>query len=296
MKVAIAGVGRMGAAMALRLLETGHEVSLWNRSADKLAPLLAAGATAAPTPAALAAGADVILTSLLDGAALTQVYDSADGLLSAPLPHHPLFIEMSTVLPAEERALAEKVHAAGGVFIECPVGGTTGPARSGKLLGLAGGTAEDFARARPVLDDLCRRVELVGPVGAGASMKLAINLPLLVYYQSLGEAYTLCGHLGLDPLWVVDFFSDTSGGMNVLKARREVLATALGGGNPGPASFAVDAIRKDLRTMIAQARTLGSDLPLVTRALEVYDEASRSGLGDSDGAALAAFWPHRAAG
>ena len=165
---------------------------------------------------------------------------------------------MSTVQPADIAALAAKVRAKGACFVECPVGGTTGPARQGKLLGLAGGNGADVARARAILDQLCRRVEHVGPVGAGASMKLAINLPLLVAYQALGEAYVLCRHLGADPKWLMELFADTSGAPNVLKTRGPAVAEALAGG-PGIApAFDIDSIRKDLRTMIAEAKVLGA--------------------------------------
>ena len=201
---------------------------------------------------------------------------------------------MSTVQPATEIELAEAVRAKGGVFVECPVGGTTGPARAGKLIGLAGGEAEDVARARPILEQLCRRLEHVGPVGAGASMKLAINLPLLVFWQAFGEAYSLCRHLGGDTAKLVELFSDTSGGPNVLKVRGQAVAAALDGGDPGPATFDVDSIRKDLRTMIAEARQRSTELPLVERTLAIYDEASRASWGGRDSASLAAYWPSRA--
>lgn len=293
MKIGFAGMGRMGAAMALRLMEQGHELTVWNRSADKLGPLVDAGARTAPTPAALVTGNEAIITSLLDGDALRDVYEGAEGLLSADLSGR-LVIEMSTVLTREEEALAAKVKAAGAAFVECPVGGTTGPARTGKLLGLVGGTAEDAERARPLLEQLCRRVEHVGPNGAGAALKLAINLPLLVYYQALGEAYTLCRKAGLDTTWLVDFLADTSGGVNILKMRGGAMATALSGGDTGEATFSVDGIRKDLRTMLAEAQELGTDLPVTAAALSVYDEASAQGLGPKDGSMLAGFWPHRA--
>ena len=198
MQIGIAGVGRMGAAIALRLMEVGHQVTVWNRSADKTAPLAAAGAKVAASPSALASEADVILTILTNAEAQSAVYDGPQGILAGNISGK-LVIDMSTVQPAEIVALAAKVRAKGSAFVECPVGGTTGPARQGKLLGLAGGNAADVARARAILDQLCRRVEHVGPVGAGASMKLAINLPLMVAYQALGEAYVLCRHLGARP-------------------------------------------------------------------------------------------------
>src|SRR5262249_38417821 len=202
-----------------------------------------------------------------------------------------LFIDMSTVQPHDGVALAEKVRAKGGIFVECPVGGTVGPARQGKLLGVAGGSKEDFALAKPLLEQMCRRVELVGPVGAGASMKLALNLPLLVYYQALAEAIVLCRHLKLDNAWLMEFLSDTSGGPNVLKNRGPAIAAALDGKDPGIANFDIDLVCKDLSTMLAEARARGANLPLVATALSIYDAASKDGWGERDGAWLPAYWP-----
>jgi 3-hydroxyisobutyrate dehydrogenase len=289
MRIGIAGLGRMGAAMAERLVEVGHELTVWNRSPDKTKPLVDAGATAAATPAALAGGVEAIITILTDAKAVDAVYRGPSGLLSVDL-EGKLVIEMSTVRPETEIALADEVRAKGATFVECPVGGTTGPARTGKLIGLVGGEAADVARARPILEGLCRRIEHVGPVGAGASMKLAINLPLLVFYQALGEAYALCRHLDLDRAAMMDLFADTSGAPNMLKLRAPVIAAALSGEFPATPTFDLDSIRKDLRTMLAEGEARGFDLPLVRQALAVYDEASAAGWGKRDGATLPAFW------
>ncbi len=290
MRIGIAGLGRMGAAIGLRLIEVGHELTVWNRSPEKTKPLVDAGATLAATPAELAAGVEVVITILTNAEALEAVYDGPSGVLSRDLTGK-LVIEMSTVQPHDEIELGSKVQARGAAFVECPVGGTVGPARQGKLLGLVGGEAADVARARPLLDQLCRRAEHVGPVGAGASMKLAINLPLLVAYQALGEAYTLCRHLGLDNTALMELFSDTSGGPNVLKVRGPAIAAALSGAEPGPPAFDIDSIRKDLRTMLAEAHRRGGSLPLVERTLAVYDDAAREGWGSRDGSYLPAYWP-----
>src|SRR6185503_18877620 len=174
MRIGIAGLGRMGSAIAARLMEVGHDVTVWNRSGDKAKPLAAAGAKVAANSAELATQVEAIVT-ILD--AIAAVYEGPTGLLAGNVKGK-LVIDMSTVQPETEVALAEKVRAKGAVFVECPVGGTVGPAREGKLLGVAGGTAEDFARAKPLLGQMCRRVEHVGPVGAGSAMKLALNLPL----------------------------------------------------------------------------------------------------------------------
>jgi 3-hydroxyisobutyrate dehydrogenase len=178
-------------------------------------------------------------------------------------------------------------------MIECPVGGTIGPAKDGKLFGFVGGEPADVARARPLLEQMCRRIEHVGPVGAGASMKLAINLPLLVFWQAFGEALALCRPLGLDAGRLIDIFSDTSGGPAVLKNRGAVLTAAIQGKDTGPITVDIDAMRKDLRTMVEEARALGKQLPVTARALECYDQASEAGLGKGDITAIPVRWMTR---
>jgi 3-hydroxyisobutyrate dehydrogenase len=294
MRVGVAGLGRMGSAIAARLIEVGHQLTVWNRTPDKTKPLAAAGAKVAATPAALAGQVEAIVTILTNREAIAAVYEGPSGILSADI-NGKLVIEMSTVQPATEVALDQKVQAKGAAFVECPVGGTVGPAREGKLLGVAGAMPADFAVARPLLAQMCRRVEHVGPVGAGSSMKLALNLPLMIYYQAMGESYVLCRHLGLDPKWLMEFMADTSGGPNVLKARGPKIAEALSGNDAGPPAFDVDSIRKDLATMVAEAAVRGATLPLAERTLAVYDEAAREGWGSKDGSALPAYWPMRSA-
>jgi 3-hydroxyisobutyrate dehydrogenase len=282
MKIGVAGIGKMGAGIAARLASLGHEMMVWNRSADKAR---ATGLKVANTPAELAAGSETLISMLADAAAVTSVY--AEML---PAMRGRLFIEMSTVRPEVSQALAQKVRAAGGAFVECPVGGTVGPAREGKLFGFAGGEPADVARARPVLEQLCRRVEHVGPVGAGASMKLAINLPLIVYWQALGEALSLVGHLDLPPERIMDILGDTSGAPAMLKTRGPSIAAALGGKeNPNP-TVTVDTLKKDLAEMAAEAKTLGYD-PLVTSgALQAFERASKAGLGAKDCTSLPVAW------
>ena len=289
MKVGVAGLGRMGAAIAKRLIDVGHEVTVWNRSADKIEPLVKAGAVRATSPSELASRVDSVITILTDAKAITDVYEGASGLLAGNVAGK-LFIEMSTVQPATEVALANKVAAKDAIMVECPVGGTVGPALQGKLLGVAGGAKDDYARAKPILEQMCRRVDLVGPIGAGASMKLAINLPLGVFWQALGEAYSLCRHLNLDPAFLMELFADTSGGPNVLKARGGAVALALQSKDPGSATFDCDSIRKDFRTMVAEAKALGFGLPLAEKTLAIYDQASQEGWGRKDCTELPAFW------
>lgn len=292
MKIGIAGTGRMGAAMTLRLMDVGHELTVWNRTPGKTNALAAAGAAIAESPAALASGAEVIITMLTDEKAIEAMYRGPRGLL-AGAARGKLFIEMSTVRPGVEIALADGVRQKGGALVDCPVGGTVGPARDGRLFGFVGGADADVARARPVLEQLCRRLEHVGPVGAGARMKLAINLPLMVYWQAFGEALALCAPLKLDPDRLISIFTETSGGPNVLKARGPAVAAGLRGQDSGPVTFDVDLICKDLRAMIAEGRALGIDLPVSQRSLECFEEAAEEGMGPRDGALLPARFVRR---
>jgi len=294
MQIGIAGIGKMGAAIAQRLIEVGHEVTVWNRSAAKLKPVADAGATAAATPAELASKAEAVITILADAPAIDAVYHGASGLLAGDV-RGKLFIEMSTVEPKTETALAEKVRGKGAALVECPVGGSTGPARQGKLIGLMGAEPADAARAKAILEQLCRRLEHCGPVGSGAVMKLTINMPLMIYWQALGEALALCRPLGLDPARIMDLLADTSGGPNVLKVRGPAVASMLKGGDSGPVTFNIDSAVKDLRIMLAEGKARGLELPLVERTLACYEETRRKVSGAAEVSAVSVHWATRAA-
>ena len=293
MRIGFAGTGRMGAAMAERLLKFGHEITVWNRTPAKTATLAALGATVVDSPAAVASTSDLIMTILTDGAAIEAMYLGANGLLQGAVIGK-LFVEMSTVRPEVERKLEPAIRAKGAFMIDCPVGGTVGPALAGKLMGFAGGDAAHVERAKPVLDQLCRRLEHCGPVGAGATMKLAINLPLSIYWQAFGEALALCKPLGIPAERLVNIIADTSGGPNVLTSRGPAFAGALNGTSPSPVTFDIDSIRKDIRMMIEEGASLGNDLPLTRKTLELFDQASNGNNGGGIGAADAVMMTMRA--
>jgi 3-hydroxyisobutyrate dehydrogenase len=293
MQIGIAGLGKMGSAIAQRLIEVGHDLTVWNRSPEKARPLANAGAKVAANPADVARNAQTVITILTDAAAIDAVYGGPAGLLAGDVTGK-LFIEMSTVAPATETALAEKVRTKGAALVECPVGGTTGPARQGRLIGLMGGEPADVERARPILEHLCRRLEHCGPVGAGAVMKLTINMPLMIYWQALGEALALCRPLGLDPARLMELLADTSGGPNVLKVRGPAVATMLKGGDIGPVTFDIDSAVKDLRTMLGEGKRQGLELPLVERTLSCYEETKGKVSGAAEVSAGSVYWANRA--
>jgi 3-hydroxyisobutyrate dehydrogenase len=147
------------------------------------------------------------------------------------------------------------------------VGGSVGPAKEGKLLGFVGGDAQDLLQVKALLDVMCRRVEHVGPHGSGATMKLAINLPLMVYWQTFGEALSLIAPLGLDPQRVVNIFAESSGGPNMLKVRGPMVVKALAGEQDYGVTVNVATMRKDVRSMLDQAQAHHRSMPLTAATL-----------------------------
>lgn len=293
--IGICGLGRMGAAMAERLLAQGRTLVVWNRDAAKAAPLVALGARLADSPAALVASCGTVITMLFDADAVQSVYSGPHGLLSARADGR-LFIEMSTIGPEAIAALADAVEQAGGALVECPVGGTIGPAREGRLLGLVGGDAANVARARPILDLLCRRVEHAGPIGAGARLKLAVNLPLLVYWQALREAVGLVADLDMPPEQLADLMADTSGACMAVKHRVGELAALLAGGaDPGVAFEAKGAV-KDLSQMVQTAAMQGRVAPVTAAARDAFAVAAAGPIAGRDAMAISALdWAARRA-
>jgi 3-hydroxyisobutyrate dehydrogenase len=271
----------MGSSIAQRLMSLGHEVAVWNRTSAKTKALTDAGARAAASPAELVEGCEVVIVMLLNDNATEAVYRGPNGILQARLAGK-LVIDMSTVRPETMKAMGSSVSQQGGAFVECPVGGSTGPAREGKLLGLAGGTKADLDRAMPILEQLCRRIEHVGEFGSGSTMKLAVNLPLLVYWQALGEALAICEPLHLSPDRLIDILSDTSGTPTAMKARGPAIAKILSGALPGETAFGLSAAKKDLATAVQFAASLHAELPVTATALACYAAAEAAGLGEAD--------------
>jgi 3-hydroxyisobutyrate dehydrogenase len=289
MHIGVAGLGAMGAPIAARLLEVGHQVTVWNRSPEKTKPLADAGAKVAKTPAEVASACEAVITILTDGGAIDAVYNGPNGLLSGDVKGK-LFIEMSTVAPTVSLELAPKISAKGAAMVECPVGGSTAPARQGKLLGLMGAAPADAERATPILTQLCRRLEHCGPVGAGTAMKLAINLPLMVAWQAYGEAFAICRDVGFEPKRLLDLFVDTSGANGAIKARAGMLVTMFEGHDPGPTTFSIANGIKDLKTMIATGASKGVDMPAAKAALSAFETADKAGFGGDDGSRLSVYW------
>jgi 3-hydroxyisobutyrate dehydrogenase len=290
MKVGVCGTGRMGSSIAQRLMEVGHDVAVWNRDLAKTKSLTDAGAKLFASRAELVENCEAIIVMLLNDAATEAVYRGPGGILNAKLAGR-LLIDMSTVRPDTMQSIGAAATQQGAVFVECPVGGSTGPAKEGKLFGLVGGPADNVSRAMPILEQLCRRIEHVGEFGSGATMKLAINLPLLVYWQALGEALTICGPLKLTPDRLIDILSDTAGAPAAMKGRGAAIAKGLSGQPHGETAFGISAAKKDLATAVQFAASMGAALPVASSALACFEEAEATGLGDADATTISVRWP-----
>ncbi len=278
----------MGTAMAERLIELGDDVAVWNRTSVRTEPLVAQGARAMATPAELAQACDIVICMVLNDDAAAAVSEGPGGLASANLSGK-LVIEMSTIGAATTQRIADAIDAAGGSYVECPVGGTVAPARQGQLLGMAGGDAAAFEAAKPTLDKLCRRVEHVGGVGNGAVMKLAVNLPLMVYFEALGEALSITERAGIDRNLAADLLGDSSGAAKVAGLFLPGIVQAIGGEMPRSVVFEMSGATKDMRLVADLVAEAGLDLPVTAATGTCYDAAVADGWQDRDFPLLSAW-------
>jgi 3-hydroxyisobutyrate dehydrogenase-like beta-hydroxyacid dehydrogenase len=207
MKVGLVGLGRMGAAIAQRLNERGCEIVAWDRNPKAREAQAKRGLRIVNNPHAVANAADVVLSIITEDKGVRQIFAGPDGFLSGEIKGK-LFIEMSTLQPMTHRELAPMVSARGASLVDSPVMGSIPTVREGKLLALLGGEAADVERASSVLDHLTRRIVHIGPNGAGCAMKLAVNLGMAVYLQSLAEAISLGASEGLKLDQMLDIFGE----------------------------------------------------------------------------------------
>lgn len=284
-RIGVVGLGKMGFAIAERLAGSGFDLVVWNRTRARAEGL---AAKVVDTPATLAGSVTTIVSVLSDDAAVDAVYRGAGGLLAADLAGRTI-VEFCTMSPDRARGLEADVAARGGRFLECPVGGTVAPAREGTLLGLAGGTAEAFEAARPVLETLTRRLEHLGPVGSGSAMKLAINLPLMVYWSALGEALGLALAEGVEASLALDILADSSGAIGAAKKRVPPIREMVVEGRAGEANFALETALKDMGEMIALAEGHGLSSEVIGAARARAARALAEGWAGRDASLTAAF-------
>jgi 3-hydroxyisobutyrate dehydrogenase-like beta-hydroxyacid dehydrogenase len=283
-RVGVAGLGRMGRAAAARLLAAGYPVTVHNRTPGRAGELLALGASWAANPAKLAAETDVVLSMLTDDQAVADVYSGPHGLLAGA--HGTTFVEMSTIRTTTVLGLREPVERAGGRLVDAPMSGPPRAVSSGQLLVLAGGEAQDVERVAPVLGSLSRRVIHLGPVGAGATMKLVLQLPMAVMFASLGEALSIGTQLGLSLDAMLDVVLDSQGAPPVLRDRAELIRSGAQLPADAGGGFDIAGVRKDLQAMVATAQDAGVPATTAGAALGLFAGATAAGYAGRDLAAI----------
>jgi 3-hydroxyisobutyrate dehydrogenase len=273
MTVAVIGTGAMGSRIAARLLASGHELVVWNRTTERLSPLLALGAHAAVTPAAAAARATIVMTIVADPASLRAVTEGAHGIAAGA--HDDLTaIEMSTVGPnaiARLRAVVPPYVD----LLDAPVLGSIGEAEAGKLTIFVGGPEQSLHRARPLLSTLGSVIP-VGPLGAGASAKLVANATLFGTLATLGEALALADGLRLSRDATASVLAVTP--LAGQAARRLPVIEA----GEYPRRFALRLAKKDADLIQAAAHAAGLDIRVLDAVHAWFVDAEQAGLGDRD--------------
>jgi 3-hydroxyisobutyrate dehydrogenase-like beta-hydroxyacid dehydrogenase len=278
-KIAFLGLGMMGGRMAARLLEAGHEVTVWNRTSARAAPLVQLGATAASSPAAAVAGAEFVITMLAAPDALEGVVFGDAGLVQGLRPGQ-ILIDMSTVGPDADLSVAGRLPR-GVPMVDAPVRGSIAEAAAGRLHVFVGADDTDFAHVRPILA-VFGDVRHAGGPGSGQAMKLVVNLVLGASMVVLGEALALGASLALPREMVLDVLSDSPIAPAVAAKRANIESSRY-----DPA-FALRLAEKDLKLVTDAATRAGRDLKVARASLEWLEEASRRGAGSLDFSAVVA--------
>ncbi|HEX8167210.1 MAG TPA: NAD(P)-dependent oxidoreductase [Beijerinckiaceae bacterium] len=281
MRVGLIGLGKLGLAMAERLVDVGFDLRAWNRSRKDGAALGKVAGRVVGSVAEVAEHGEAIVIVVRDDAALREVSQA----LAARSLDGKVVVQMSTVHPDTAIEAGRVLAAAGAAFVDAPVSGTVGPARQGQLLILAGADADDLARAKPVLDALGRRTAHMGGVGKGSLMKLVVNQMLGVYWEALSESLAVGRLGGLEVPRMLDAIRDTSVGTPMLEAKRAFIE-----GRGGPVAFDLAGVRKDQLVMERLARELGLATPATAATLAMVSAATAAGYGDRDVAELTRYW------
>jgi 3-hydroxyisobutyrate dehydrogenase len=277
-KLGYLGLGLMGIPMTRRLLNAGHDVTVWNRSAGKAARLIEAGATLAATPRDVAASAGIVFMCLTDAAAVEQVVFGPDGIAFAS-GAAKLVVDFSSIHPDAARAIAARLKAANGMgWIDAPVSGGTKGAEEGTLAVMAGGDAADIERARPYVLAMARRFTHMGPSGAGQTTKLCNQIISGCSMAVIAEATRLASNAGIDasklPEALAGGFADS--------IPLQLFVPRMAKGIHSPPLGHIASILKDLDTVVEVAHDTSTPVPMTALAAQLFRMAKAARGADAD--------------
>jgi len=279
--VGFIGLGRMGSRMAMSLARAGFSLTVYDRVVDSSRPFAAAGVTVASSPADVASRSDVIITMVPDSAAVEAIVLGESGVLDSLRPGAVL-IDMSTIDPNVSRKVAAAVRERGGHMLDAPVSGSIALAEQGQLSIIVGGDPAVCDSVRDVLLKIGSRITHAGPNGAGASLKLAVNIVGGLTMQALAESIVLAERAGVSPAVTVDVLSNSALASPFLKYKAAQLLEPL-----APAAFTTAMMQKDFGLVLQMAREVGVPVPATAVASEVVTMACALGFGAQDFAAVA---------
>ncbi len=274
-RVGFVGLGAMGAGIARRIMDAGHPLAVWNRTASKAQELVDAGATWGGTPRETAAQVDVLFTMLTNTAAVEQAAEGDDGILAGLRPG-TVWCDLSTISPEASVALSERATEKGARFLDTPVSGSPATLAAGQMSVMVGGDRAAFDHVEQVLHAIGPKVTYIGPAGHAILSKVAINLALVVSVTAFAEAVTLVEKAGVDRAAVVDAALKSVIASPVIGYRAPLLVE-------DTAVYAdVELQQKDLVLAQELGRKLGAAVPTCSAASEMLSAARSSDLSDRD--------------
>lgn len=280
--IAFAGIGLMGLRMCRRLLAAGYPLTVWNRSPDKCAPLVEVGARQANSPAELCAAADIVLLCLADTAVVREVVFGPGGIVEGARQGQ-LLVDHSSLEPAATRTMAADLEARCGMrWIDAPVSGGTAGAEAGSLAIMAGGSAEDIERVRPVLMNLGQRLTRMGEVGTGQVTKACNQMIVACNALVIAEVVALAERSGVDASLIAPALA---GGFADSKPL-QILAPQMAASEFEPIKWHVRTLLKDLDTAVQLSREEGSATPMTGLAAQLMRLHGSQGHLEQDPATL----------
>jgi 3-hydroxyisobutyrate dehydrogenase-like beta-hydroxyacid dehydrogenase len=274
------GLGVMGGGIVRRLLDAGHAVTVWNRTAEKAAPLLERGAQWGDSPREVAERSDVVFTMVTNTAAVQAVCQGAEGILAGLRPGK-VYVDMSTASPANTRELAGQVAERGAAMLDAPVSGSVITLEQGKLSIMVGGDAEAFERVKPILEAIGPKVFHLGPNGAAVTMKIASNLSLAVQMLAFSEGVLLAEKSGIAREQAVEVLLASVIASPMVTYRGPFVL-----GQPDEAWFDCHMMQKDMNLALELGRELEVPLPTTAVTNQLLTAANAMGLGNKDFAIL----------
>lgn len=275
-RIGFIGLGLMGQPMSRRLLDAGHPLTVWNRTREKAADLVASGAAWGASPKAVARASDIVITMVTDSSASEEVICGRDGVLEGA---HPglILIDMSSIAPERSRSNADQAGAKGVPMLDAPVTGAPRVATEGKLGIMVGGPRETFQACRPVFEKLAAKIVYAGGNGMGTTLKLVNNLILGVAIHVSAEALVLAAKAGLNPQSVIDITSVGGARTGAMETRGPRMVR-----RDFTPHFSANNMYKDLSTALTLAEECGVSLPVASAAREILRAAKSQGKGDLD--------------